>query len=536
MSYSSEVLADSPLAYYRLNVVAHGTASASSAFSGEPASNAFDSNPATVWDTNGTSSGWLQNQLTGAYVAIQYAIRRRDDIPTRMPKDWTFKGSNDGSTWTTLDTQTGITWPTAGETKVFTFSNSTAYTYYRLDVTANNGDTYLSVADMYIVTLNDTSGNAHHGLLFGNPAAGTSLLASDTADGSVVLNGSTHYGLVTYASWQSPSTFTVEALIKPSSVSGTRVIASRQGIASGSAAWTFRQEGTALKFYVWNGTASFFTATSSVTLAVGTAHHVAATYDGTTARIYVDGVSTGTAAGTMYNLGTAALRLGASEAGEAYAGTVDELAFYGTALSGTRIAAHYAAATTVGTAAGGTASLSLSASGGAGAASAGTASLSLGASGGAGTTAAGTAQLDLSATGTLTPPTAAAGAASLALSATGGAIAAAAGSASLDLVATGAALASEIAAGTASLTLSASGSAVLSAGGTAVLTLSASGIAIALFETDTSNAFDGLDLECIAYVTIVRPPAPVPPSLVLGERVDKAVPYPTPTMVGGRPT
>jgi len=91
---------------------------------------------------------WWQVQLAAAKVVTSYSISRRDDAPTRNVKDFTFQGSNDGSTWTTLDTRTGITWPTTSEVKTFTFTNSTAYSFYRVAITANNGDTYTSICEI----------------------------------------------------------------------------------------------------------------------------------------------------------------------------------------------------------------------------------------------------------------------------------------------------------------------------------------------------------------------------------------------------
>jgi hypothetical protein len=91
--------------------------------------------------------------------------------------------------------------------------------------------------------------------------------------------------------------------------------------------------------------------------------------------------------------------------------------------------------------------------------------------------------------------------------------------------------------GGAFLTLSASGGVTsVGTGGFGFLELSAGGEAIALYVTDTSNAFDGLDLVGVATVTTVRPAAAPPASLVPAARYDKAVPYPVPVMVNGRPT
>jgi hypothetical protein len=81
-------------------------------------------------------------------------------------------------------------------------------------------------------------------------------------------------------------------------------------------------------------------------LTVGTTYHVAATYDGTTAKVYVNGTLVASGAKTYVNNTTALFRIGASGAGELISATLDEVAFYGTALSSTRIAAHSTASTT----------------------------------------------------------------------------------------------------------------------------------------------------------------------------------------------
>lgn len=76
----------------------------------------------------------------------------------------------------------------------------------------------------------------------------------------------------------------------------------------------------------------------------GNWHHVAVTVNGTAATLYVDGVSraTATTSKSSYVLGTAAGYIGsANGTSEYFKGTIDEPAIYTTALSGTRITAHY---------------------------------------------------------------------------------------------------------------------------------------------------------------------------------------------------
>jgi hypothetical protein len=110
-------------------------ASASSTYSGSyPAYAAFDGNAATRWATpSGTHTGWLKIDIGTAKAITGYRIL---SYSSQSPTDWTVQGSNNDSTWTTLDTRTGQQ-PTTLTT--FSFTNSTAYRYYKLDITACYG-------------------------------------------------------------------------------------------------------------------------------------------------------------------------------------------------------------------------------------------------------------------------------------------------------------------------------------------------------------------------------------------------------------
>jgi hypothetical protein len=400
---------------------------------------------------------------------------------------------------------------------------------------------YLRLGEASGTTASDASGNGLDGTYNGSPTLGvTGALAGDS-NTSVTLNGTSQSVTVPYNAAMTTSTaLSIEAWIKTTASGYTNVL-DRDVL--GDRVWQFRLNSGKLEFVKVGGTGGIVTASATTPLVNdGSWHHVAATYDGSNIRLYVDGALVKTQAASG-NLGTATPRFavgvnnsgsGGSAAGW-FPGSVDEAAYYTTVLSDARISAHYTAATTAGpTAASGTASLSLTASGGAGATSGGSASLSLSASGGTSAPAGGSASLSLSASGAFTPPSPAAGAAALALTASGGASGSPGGSASLNLIATGTALAVLAASGSATLTLTASGSAVMSAGGTAVLTLTAGGVAVALYETDTSNALDGLDLLLTAQVIFAAPVA-TPPT-PLAERYDVAIPYPVPVMVDGRPT
>ncbi|MFB9330157.1 discoidin domain-containing protein [Paenibacillus aurantiacus] len=125
------------------------TASASGSPAGEEKEKAFDGSAATKWLIF-ANNGWLQYQFGGGAqkVAKSYSITSANDFPARDPKSWTLQGSNNAATWTTLDTRSGETFASRFLTKTYTIPNTTAYAYYRLSVTANNGGAELQIAEI----------------------------------------------------------------------------------------------------------------------------------------------------------------------------------------------------------------------------------------------------------------------------------------------------------------------------------------------------------------------------------------------------
>ena len=108
---------------------------------GEVARNAFDNNSNTKWldfaNVNpSTRSSWIQYQYAhGAqHIVTQYTITSANDGPQRDPSDWELLGSNDGLNWTTLDTRTNESFASRFLKQTYSFSNSTAYNIYRLQI------------------------------------------------------------------------------------------------------------------------------------------------------------------------------------------------------------------------------------------------------------------------------------------------------------------------------------------------------------------------------------------------------------------
>ncbi|GGF72679.1 hypothetical protein GCM10010912_17340 [Paenibacillus albidus] len=139
------------------NTSPSGIVSASEAFSGTPAWKAFDgikyysttNTNYAAWGTSKTT-GWLAYEFPTAKVITKYIIYYGSNQSNSHtigvnPKDWTFEGSNDKSNWVVLDTQSNVTSWILGEEKSYEFNNDTEYKYYRINISANNGQTGLTV-------------------------------------------------------------------------------------------------------------------------------------------------------------------------------------------------------------------------------------------------------------------------------------------------------------------------------------------------------------------------------------------------------
>lgn len=130
-------------------------ASASSTFTASGEYVVYGSNAAVYWlGTNPAS--WHKIDIgSGAEKTLQGYIILVNSVPeaARAPKDWTLEGSNNNSTWDTLDTRTNQTSWGSGEWRAYTCNSptGTAYRYYRVNITANNGDgTYVQLDKVFM--------------------------------------------------------------------------------------------------------------------------------------------------------------------------------------------------------------------------------------------------------------------------------------------------------------------------------------------------------------------------------------------------
>lgn len=147
------------LAVYGADVsAASGTASASSSLAGQPASKAIDNLNSAIgdaWLTNATTTGWWKKDfgVGNSYAISRLTIAAQVSGQTRSPRNFTLQGSNDDVSYTTILTVTGSTGWTSAEVRTWSFVNTTAYRYYKINITQNDGDaTYCAIGELQLIT------------------------------------------------------------------------------------------------------------------------------------------------------------------------------------------------------------------------------------------------------------------------------------------------------------------------------------------------------------------------------------------------
>lgn len=226
---------------------------------------------------------------------------------------------------------------------------------YRDEVLADSPLAYWRLAESSGTTMVDSSGNGHNGTYVNSPALGAASLIADN-DTAVDFDGISDYANVPYGAWADlTSEVTVEAWIRPDPrVDGVENMIferSEGGVVSVGLSVTTTGQ---VRFRVRKNTAgstgvtSYLTNPSVVEAGTGPGfdfiYHIAATFGSSGAKIYVNGFLAYSSAttGTLVPTAAPSIRIGASgQDDQHFDGRIDEVAYYGTALSGARIKAHY---------------------------------------------------------------------------------------------------------------------------------------------------------------------------------------------------
>ena len=134
------------------NVSCGGAATAT--VGAETAGSAFDGNSHTIWFAGNTRAAALQYDFGAGQTPLikSYTITSPVLKPERDPRNWEFQGSKDGTNWVTLDTRTDQLFPLRFYEMEYALAKPAAYRYFRLNVTANNGDNILHIADVKLLS------------------------------------------------------------------------------------------------------------------------------------------------------------------------------------------------------------------------------------------------------------------------------------------------------------------------------------------------------------------------------------------------
>jgi hypothetical protein len=286
-----------------------------------------------------------------------------------------FRVSNDGNTWATFaydgvdSTPSQINWDlsdaryggTAGggtktvhvqfrdasgrwgstERDTITLEGAPPVSAYAQGVLGDSPVSYWRLGEMSGTTAKDER-SVNPGTYVNAPAlGGSSLINTDPDNNAVGFNGSSGSVRAAYSSSMNlASAITLEAWIKPSALPAAGDFAS---IISHPEAYALQFNGAKLEFTVMQGGARKRMQAAEGAIQPGGTYHVVGTYDGTTQRLYINGVeaASGPLTGPASQSSTG-LYIGSWDSGSEYFnGVIDEVAVYGSTLSAAKVKQHH---------------------------------------------------------------------------------------------------------------------------------------------------------------------------------------------------
>lgn len=187
-------------------------------------------------------------------------------------------------------------------------------------------------------TFADFSGGKHVGSAFGSY-----LFALGAYQTAVYLDGTSFFSVVDHADLDLGDVLTLEAWVLPTSTGTVRNICDK-----GTGGYIFQISATNFLQFGKTGTAIIVTSTVAIP-SDGAWHHVVATKNGATVKLYIDGIDrTGTVTNQTLANTSNDLHVGRDwTGGNSYYGGLDEVAVYSTAISSARVTAHFNARATV---------------------------------------------------------------------------------------------------------------------------------------------------------------------------------------------
>ena len=111
----------------------------------------FDDDKSTKWcvETENRPVVWQAEMPAGSRPVTGYALTSGNDKPERDPRSWDFSGSADGQHWTVLDKHDDQPpFHDRQQRMAFPLANRSAYRFYRLTVSKNQGATQMQLSEI----------------------------------------------------------------------------------------------------------------------------------------------------------------------------------------------------------------------------------------------------------------------------------------------------------------------------------------------------------------------------------------------------
>ena len=180
----------------------------------------------------------------------------------------------------------------------------------------------------------DASVKENHGI-----ANGATFTPGGRFGGAMAFAGSGAVHILSSASLSLTNRFTLAAWVSPASAGSWRSILTKE-VPGASAYALYAQDGNGRPAAYLRSAGTDYAVTGPGVLPAGQWTHLAATYDGATFRLFVNGVQAGAAAvKAAATVSALPLRIGASARGENFQGTLDEVRLYNRALTAAEVAA-----------------------------------------------------------------------------------------------------------------------------------------------------------------------------------------------------
>ena len=241
--------------------------------------------------------------------------------------------------------------PTASTTVTATFTKAPPVTSnYAKAVLADGPVGYWRLGEGSGSGAADSAG-AHVGTYLGSPTLGEpSLVPSETGDASVGLQGTqARVGVPDAADLRFTDNVSLEAWIRPTSLPAAGDFAS---LVSKPNSYSLQFNGPRLEFtLIQSGGARQRLQAPAGTVVAGATYHVVGTYDGTSAKLYLNGALAASFAVTgAVSASTTDLTIGSwSGPSEFFTGRIDDVAVYPKVLASATVAAHHSTGTDTGT-------------------------------------------------------------------------------------------------------------------------------------------------------------------------------------------